>query len=160
MSQSLTGLLEAMRRALHDDVKPELNTDFARTQIAGVLDILSKFEQMLVWSPDIMHERFDALAAGANSFADRVAAAGYELPPSQNLVLPPNWHQADLETALHASEDRLITLSDWLFDNAPALPQALYSELDSKLRETLRSALMAERRLVPRANFTAMTDTG
>lgn len=157
MNQSLIGLLEGVRRSLRDDVQAELTSDHARTQLAGVLDILGKLERLVVWSPDALRERLDVIEAGCASIALRAVSSGHPPPPHALPALPALMRQADLEQALRRAEQRLAALSDWLFDPAAELPPALRRELDSALRATLRSALVVERRLVQRADFSSMT---
>jgi enamine deaminase RidA (YjgF/YER057c/UK114 family) len=161
MNQSLPGLLEGICRSLREDVQKELTTDHARTQLAGVLDILDKLERMIVWSPDAMRERLEAMRAGAAGIEARAVAAGFSPPagavvevsgaPARPLL------QADLEHAMRQSDQHFAALTDWLFDDASALPPDLRSELDAQLRVTLAAALRIERRLVPRADFSSMT---
>lgn len=156
MNQSLVGLLEAIRRALRDDVLPEIDTDHARSQLSGVLDILGKLERMLVWSPDVFRERLAAIDAGSAALITRAAAAGCTLPPRPARLSPPQ-SQADLEQAVRSGEQWLVTLTDWLFDPKAELSANQRDELDTLLQDTMRDALVAERRLVSRADFTSMT---
>ena len=159
MNSSLTGLIEGMRRALREDIRPELATDYARSQVAGILDILGKLERMLAWSPDALRERLGILKAGGAAIAARAAAAGYTAPPDPSPVRSEALRHADLEHAVRAAEQRLVALTDWLFDSPAALPGDLHSELDALLRSTLRDALVVERRFVSRADFSSMTGT-
>ena len=68
--------------------------------------------------------------------------------------------QADLERALSAAEQQLVALTDWLFEPSNALTTDTRAELDRLMRETLRATLMSERRLIARADFTAMNSPG
>lgn len=159
MNQSLTKLVESLRRALRDDVLPELQTDHARSQVAGVLDILGKLEHMLVWSPDALREQLALIEAGYTAIAERAAVAGHVVPMGAALSQSDLIHQADLEQAVRHGELRLGALADWLFNQKSALPADLWRELDALLRGTLRNALASERRLIPRGDFSGMTGT-
>lgn len=159
MNRSLMGLLEGVRRSLRDDVQPELASDHARTQLAGVLDILGKLERLIVWSPDALREQLGVVEAGCAAIEARAAAAGHRPPAASHPALPERLLQADLVQALVHAEQRLVALTDWLFDPAAELPSALKRELNRLLRTALRSALVVERRLVSRADFSSMTGT-
>ena len=158
MTQSLAALLESMRRSLRADIRPELSSDHARTQLAGVVDILAKLESMISWAPDPMRERLDLIDAGCAAIERRAAEAGHAAPGGWVRSSTCELHrQVDVEQALGRAEQRLAALTDWLFADGSALPPGLRRELDQLLRDTLRSALAVERRLTPRADFSSMT---
>jgi hypothetical protein len=161
MNQSLTGLMEVMRGSLRDVVLPELTTDHARSQLAGVLDLLGVLENQLVWSPDTLREQLRAIEQGELRIAARAEEAGCILPVAVMGASPvAPLCQAELEQTVGAGEQRLVALADYLYltDALPAaLPVSLRDELDALLRSTLRETLVAQRRLVPKANFSAMT---
>ena len=58
MNGSLPALVEALRRALREEVAPDVAGDHARTQLAAVVDILGKLEAMIVWSPEAQRYMF------------------------------------------------------------------------------------------------------
>jgi hypothetical protein len=161
MNQSLVDLLEGMRRSLREVVQPELSTDHARTQLAGVLDILGKLERMIVWSPDAMRERLDIIDAGILFIERRACAAGFAPPASASSGAPQTdakpLLQSELAGALRRADSRLAILTDWLFEPTAGLPIALRTELDAHLRGTLAAALKIERRMIARADFSSMT---
>lgn len=157
MNQSLPELIEGMRRALREDVQGELATDHARSQLAGVLDILAKLERMVAWSPDVLHEQLRTLERGCEAFA-RLAGTAVDAEPAPASALtgtPPS--QGELEAAVREAEARLNRQTDWLFAHGAALEPALRERLHGQQQQTFRALLLAERRLVPRANFGAMT---
>ncbi|MGE0097193.1 MAG: hypothetical protein AB7S86_02495 [Hydrogenophaga sp.] len=147
MNIELSQLIEALRRSLADEVRPELSTDHARGQLAAVLDILGKVERMAVWSPDAAAQQASVLAQGCAAFAARLALAGVELPPAAPAPA------ADLQ----AAEARVMQLTDWLFDAGETLPAPLRDELDAILRQALREQLLVQRKLIPLTDFGAMT---
>ena len=158
MQQSVSTLMQSLRRALRDEVLPELHTDHARSQIGGMLDILGRLDRLLVWSPDALRERLAAMQDGCTAIASHAAAAGITAPPvaaqAQQLLC-----HADLEQAVDLAEQQIATLTDWLFDPQVNLPHELRAQLDTQLRRTLRNTLLVERRLVPRGDLAAMTAT-
>lgn len=159
MNQSLVGLLQATRRALRDSVLPELDTDYARSQLAGAVDILSKLEHLVVWSPDVLRDRLAAIDAGSAAIIARAEAAGCTLPPSASTISPPQ-NQAELEHAVRSGEQWLMALSDWLFDPENALSADQRVEIDTILLDSMCNALEMERRLVTGANYSSITAAG
>jgi hypothetical protein len=163
MNQSLPDLLKVISRSLREDVQRELTTDHARTQLAGVLDILEKLGGMIVWSPNAMRERLEAMQTGAASFEARARAAGFAPPDRSGFTgaTSPDrlLRQDGLEQAMRESDEHFVALMDWLFDSASDLPPDLHEELDAQLRSALNAALRIERRLIPSADFSSMTGT-
>lgn len=151
MNQPLPTLIESLRRALIATVQPELTSDHARSQLAGVVDVLAKVERMLVWSPDVLIEQLEIARDGLEAFAARTGRAA---PPA--IPMRPLRH-AELEQALREAGAMTASHADWLLDPATKLAPATRKELDALLRETIRGQLLAERRLIPRADFGAMT---
>lgn len=139
-------LLEAACRGLREAVQPELQTDHARSQLAAVLDILSKLAHMTDWAPHILREEDQALAAGIAAVQARAAAQGHTFPA-----------RAVDPAAADAQADRARVLSDWIFETVPAGAQR--DEYEQLLRHALRAAVAAERRHVPRSDFSAMTSS-
>jgi hypothetical protein len=177
VNQSLPALVDGLLRSLREVVLPELQSDHARGQLAGVLDVLGKFERLLVWSPDLLRSQLETVQTGCSDIIARAAAAGVVVPTAigPESITQPNLksatgstteptsmplQQADLELALIEAEQRLIALTDWLFEPSNALTTDIRVELDRLMRETLRSTLMSERRLITRADFTAMNSPG
>lgn len=159
MNQSLVGLLQATRRALRESVLPELDTDYARAQLAGAVDVLSKLELLVVWSPDVLRVRLAAIDAGSAAIIARAEAAGCTLPPSAPRISPPQ-NQTELEQAVRSGEQWLIALCDWLFDPKNQLPANEREEIDTLLLDSMHGALAMERRLVTEANYSSMTAAG
>ncbi|RYF76402.1 MAG: hypothetical protein EOO22_02175 [Comamonadaceae bacterium] len=151
MNQPLPTLIESLRQALSATVQPELTSDHARSQLAGVVDVLAKVERMLVWSPDVLIEQLEIARDGLEAFAARTGRAALPAIPMRPL------RQAELEQALREAGAMTASHADWLLDPATDLAPATRSELDALLRETIRGQLLAERRLIPRADFGAMT---
>jgi hypothetical protein len=180
MNLSLAELLAGMRRALDDDVRPDVSSDHARVQLAAVVDALGKLERLTSWSPDLLREQWQALQSGCAAIALRARQAGLVLPAScSNRMITEveadsiagaksplsrnvsqALSQADLERSVSDSEQQLKALCDWLFEPGHRLPMELHRELDAMLQVTLRDALLAERKRVSRADFTSMTSTG
>lgn len=158
MNQSLEPLMGSIRRALREEILPELASDHARSQLAGVLDVLGKVESMVVWSPDVSREQLDLLETCLSQAAERIAAAGHAAPagfaPAPRVI--PLKH-TDLQAALADAERRFARLTDWLFSSPAGLPALCIEELHGLLRTTLRHTLKAQRRLVPSADFSSMT---
>jgi hypothetical protein len=187
MPQALPELIASVRRALDESIRPELSSDFARVQLAGMQDILAKLERMVVWSPDLLRQRLSAMQSGVERMVALASAHGHarainlacaapahptqaqpeqaqpeqaqpeQAQPEQAQPEQAHLEQAHLEQAARAAERRLALLTDWLFDPASDLPVALHQELDAILRATLREEVLAERRMVPRGDFLAMT---
>jgi hypothetical protein len=159
MNQSLHALVGSIRRSLREEILPELASDHARSQLAGVLDILGKMESMVVWSPDVTREQLVLLDACIVDAMTRIEATGLGGPAGMKPASAVATHadQATLEAALRDAEQRFARLTDWLFDAPQDLPAALRDELHALLRTTLRNTLKAQRRLVPSADFSAMT---
>ncbi|MBG9388038.1 hypothetical protein [Caenimonas aquaedulcis] len=154
MKQSLPELVRAARVALAEAVRPELTSDHARSQLAGVLDILAKLERMVVWSPEALREQAALLRAGCQAFTARLAADGVTPPP---LTTPPGSPDDSAEAQAHAAEEQVMQLTDWLFDPSTRVAEALRSDLDRILQQALRQALIVERKLIPLTDFTAMS---
>lgn len=153
MNQPLEALMGSIERALRDEILPELQSDHARSQLAGVLDVLGKVHHMAVWSPDVACEQLALLEACLAQAVARIAASG-ETPPADLVpaVPLPCATQADLQRALADAERRFARLTDWLF----ASPGE-HAELHELLRTALRNTLKAQRRVVPSADFSSMT---
>jgi hypothetical protein len=158
MNQSLEALVGSMRRALREEILPELLSDHARSQLAGVLDVLGKIESMVVWSPDVVREQLDLLDACLSQAADRITAMGLAAPAGTAPAARAHpATQAALQAALADAERRFARLTDWLFVPPADLPAPLADELHELLRTALRNTLKAQRRLVPSADFSSMT---
>lgn len=158
MNQSLEALMGSMRRALRDEILPELRSDHARSQLAGVLDVLGKVESMVVWSPDVTREQLELLDACLAQAAARITAAGHTRPTGMAPASPAKpATQAALQAALADAEHRFARLTDWLFSPPQGLSMTLRDELHELLRTALRNTLKAQRRLVPNADFSSMT---
>ncbi len=158
MNQSLDALMGSICRALRDEIAPELQSDHARSQLAGVLDVLGKVERMVVWSPDVTREQLELLDACLARAAARLVAAGQAAPPGlvpASTARPET--QAALQAALADAERRFTRFTDWLFSPPDPLPAPLADELHEQLRTALRLTLKAQRRLVPSADFSSMT---
>lgn len=147
MNGPVSALLQAAQRSLLDAVRPELHSDHARSQLAGVLEILAKLERMTDWAPVMLREEQQALDAAAARFEAKAAEAGLVLPGAA----------PGGAGARAASQARCRQLSDWLYDTQA--PGPLRDALDACLRVGLREAVAAERRHVPRTDFTAMTES-
>jgi hypothetical protein len=159
VNQSLQALVGSIRRSLREEILPELGSDHARSQLAGVLDILGKMESMVVWSPDVTREQLVLLDTCIADAMARITVAGLVGPADMDPsgIAASHENQATLEGALQDAERRFARLTDWLFDAPQHLPSALSDELHALLRMTLRSTLKAQRRLVPSADFSSMT---
>lgn len=144
--RSVAGLLAAAQRGLRQAVQPELQSDHARAQLAAVQDILSKLERMADWSAVIPREEQEALAQGIAAFEQQAHAAGLVLPAP-----------AEAGDSLDAAQARTRQLTDWLYASVPA--GAKRDALDRVLHDALRQAVAAERRHVPRTDFSAMTES-
>jgi hypothetical protein len=151
MKQSLPELVRAARIALGEAVQPELSSDHARSQLAGVLDILAKLERMVVWSPEALREQAQLLQGGCDAFNARLAAEGMRLPALSIPVDAPAQAQA------RAAEAHVMQLTDWLFDPSHVIADATRTDLDRILQQALRQALIVERKLIPLTDFTAMS---
>lgn len=158
MNQSLEALVGSVCRALSEEILPELQSDHARSQLAGALDVLGKIESMVVWSPDVVREQLDLLEACLSQAVARIADAGQAGPAGLAPASPakPETHAA-LQAALADAERRFALLTDWLFALPGGLPTPFSEELHDLLRTALRNTLKAQRRLVPRADFSSMT---
>jgi hypothetical protein len=162
MNQSLEALMGSVRRALSDEILPELVSEHARSQLAGVLDVLGKIESMVVWSPDVTREQLELLDACLAQAAARIAGTGLACP---DITCHPDHNQfahtqAGLEAALADAERRFAILTDWLFASPAGLPAEVGKALHELQRTTLRNTLKAQRRLVPSADFSSMTAPG
>ena len=151
MNFSLTALFQGARRALAEDVLPETASDHARTQLAGVLDILGKLEGMVVWSPDAQARQLEALRRGCEAFAARAAKEGEPLPVSET------GGSDSIDDQLRDAEAQVMRLADWLFDPARTLHAGARADLDAILREAMREQLRVERKMIPLTDFAAMT---
>lgn len=154
---TLTGLVETLRNALRQGVAPELKSDAAHAQLAGVIDVLDKLERMAVWSPALLRERISVLDAGCAAILLHACASGVAAPVEPPCKLPAQSTQVQVEEALRGAEGRMARLADWLFDAQAAPPAPLRDELDRLLRATLRDALAVEKRLTTRADLSGMT---
>lgn len=160
MNQPLDQLIEVLCASLCAEVLPELRSDHARSQLAGVLDTLTKLERMVVWSPDVLQEQLAAMRGGIDVVIARVRQAGATPPVAGLPALPPQARYAELEQAVRAGERALADITDWLFGKAHGLAPGDRQAIEQLLRDTLRAALMPERKLVAKADFTSMTAGG
>ncbi|WP_304309151.1 hypothetical protein [Pseudacidovorax intermedius] len=148
MNDDLPRLIEALRHALQRSVAPELQSDFARGQLAAVHDILGKLAGMAVWDPAARSAQAEALRTGLARFEARAVQAGQRLPAV------PGRPDAD---ELAAAEARMRARVDWLDASADDLGAALHAELDAIVRQALREQLLVERKRIPLTDFGAMT---
>jgi hypothetical protein len=146
MNIPLPALIEALRCSLRDAVQPELQSDHARSQLAGVVDILGKLERMADWLPAVAREEQAALDDGLHAVASLAASADVSLPDGARPMAGDTPER---------TQERLRLLSDWLFEADIALD--LRNEMEARLRSALRASLAAQRSLIPRADFSSMT---
>ncbi|WP_048440326.1 hypothetical protein [Caenimonas sp. SL110] len=151
MNIALARLVEALCQTLQDNVRPELQTDHARGQLAAVLDILGKLGSMAVWSPEAAAQQAAVLTEACADVRARVLEAGIELQ------LPPPARTGEHDDALAAAQVHLIELTDWLFDAGAALPGPVHAGIDAILRQAMREQLIIQRKLIPLTDFGAMT---
>ncbi|NPC54980.1 hypothetical protein [Caenimonas soli] len=151
MNFSLTALFQGARRALAEDVLPATTSDHARTQLAGVLDILGKLEGMVVWSPEAQQRQLDALLRGCAAFAAHAAKAGEVTPAFAQ------GSNAGIDEQLRVAEAQVMRLTDWLFNPTRTLDANARRELDAILREAMREQLRVERKMIPLTDFASMT---
>jgi hypothetical protein len=150
MNTPLPELLAAIRRTLHESVRPEVSGTYAVGQLAAVEDILGKLERMAGWSPEAYRLQAQALRDGCAAFVARAVQEGIALPLSSSEPVAP-------EAALRAAEADAMRLTDWLFDAPETLGVTARAELDALLRNTLRAQLVIERQRIPLTDFGAMT---
>ena len=143
-ANSIDALIGALCASLRADVLPELTSDHARSQLAGTLDILAKLQVMCDWSASMQCEEQAMLERSIRAVTQHALASS--ITPA--LVTTPG--EPLLET-----QARMRELIDWLFD-AP-LPPALREELHALLRPILHEQVAAQRRRIPRADFSSMT---
>jgi hypothetical protein len=153
MNFSLAALFQGARRALAEDVLPQTTSDHARSQLAGVLDILGKLEGMVVWSPQAQAQQLAALQRGCERFAVRAAEAGEAVPEFTTNG------GAGIDDQLRAAESQVMRFTDWLFDASRLLEGGLRQELDAILRDAMREQLRIERKMIPLTDFASMTAT-
>jgi hypothetical protein len=151
MNISLCQLTQALRRTLEENVKPELQTDHARSQLAAVQDILGKLERMAVWSPDVQAQQVHVLVQACANFKATALRLGVDLRLPDALLSETDG------ASLRDAEVQLMQLTDWLFDFGARLARPIYSELDRILRQALREQLVIQRKLIPLTDFGAMT---
>jgi hypothetical protein len=145
MNSPLAPLVRSLSRALRESVLPELQSDHARTQLAGVLDILAKLESMSDWLSAMRDEEEAALRQGIDAIAARARQARVDAPPEGS-------HGTQ---ALASAQQHARDIADWLLDSE--LAPELGAELDGMLRASLRQAVLAQRRRIPRTDFSSMT---
>ena len=150
MNTALPELLAALRRTLHDAVRPEMAGTYAIGQLAAVEDILGKLERMVAWSPEAYALQAQALRDGCAAFVARAAEEGFALTLMSSDAATP-------EAALRAAEADVMRLTDWLFDAPDTLGDAARAALDALLRQALRQQLVIERQRIPLTDFGAMT---
>lgn len=102
-----------VKKVLREDVKPELSSDHANTQLAGVLDILEKLERILVPSPEILRQKL--------------------------AIIDEATHTAP--TSLEEGEAALRRLTDQAFENSDAELHAVLLATMKKLLQVERSAV-------------------
>ena len=151
MNISLCQLTLALRCALEENVKPELQTDYARSQLAAVQDILGKLERMAVWSPDVQAQQVNVLLQACADFKATAVRLGVDLRLPEALLSGTDG------TSLRDAEAQLMQFTDWLFDSGETLARPINSELDRILRQALREQLVIQRKLIPLTDFGAMT---
>jgi hypothetical protein len=151
MNIALSQLVQALRRTLDDNVRPELHTDHARGQLAAVQDILGKLETMAVWSPDAVAQQTAVLLQACADFRAAVARAGVDL------CLPETLPAGGDDDALRDAQAQLMQLTDWLFGAGATLARPLQAQLDAILSQAMREQLIIQRKLIPLTDFGAMT---
>ena len=151
MKQSVPALIHAVRLSLAEAVQPELASDHARAQLAGVLDILAKLERMVVWSPDALGEQLRLLQHGCDAFTALLAREDVRTPEFRQAAGVP------VKEAVRFAEEHVMLITDWLFDPSHSIADSVRAELDRILQQTLRQTLIIERRLIPLTDFTAMS---
>lgn len=157
MNQSLPALLDAMRRVLRQEILPELGSEFGRSQLLGLLDILEKLERLVVWSPDVMREQLAAIRHGCAQFESMARDLGKPAPPGPEFALLQQATHGELEQDLKKANSRVIDLTDWLYSPDATFSADERASLESLMRDTIQKTVAAERRLVSRTNFSTMT---
>lgn len=152
MEMSVVGVMEAMRSSLAGAVLPELQTDHARGQLAGVLDVMGKLERMMDWAPAMLQEEARPLQDVLVAVTARLAASGHPLPTEISA--------GEREDALALCENRVRDLCDWLFEQeGVSLPRPLRDELHAMLSAAMRQSLTGQRNRIPRADYSSMTSS-
>lgn len=139
MNVPAASLLGACVQALRTRIQPEVQGAEARTQLAAIVDLLSKLQRTVEWSAEIRAEQASAYGAGLQALQQAAQAHGLAAP-----------------AAGAGPEACMRELSDWLFSQVPA--GALRDELDRLMQAALREAVAAERRHIPRTDFSTMTE--
>jgi hypothetical protein len=140
MTAGIKGLLHSLQRSLREDVRPELQSDHARAQLAGALDILAKLEPLVDWSPALVEAQARPLREALDRAEEAARAAG-----------------CPLSLAGAQPEDRVRQLIDLAFDASTRWPPALRQQVHALLQPALRQSVGAQRRLIPKTDFSSMT---
>jgi hypothetical protein len=156
MNQSLSALLGGAKRALKSDIVPELTSDYARAQAFALVDILEKLEKTVAWSTAPIHEEL-ALLSDACSELERCAAEMDDSLPSWSPAATCKDEDDALDAELTAANARLIAITDWLYAPRGCLPGASRALLDALLRKSLIRVLDLQRRVITRADYSAMS---
>ena len=169
-ANSIDALIGALCVSLRADVLPELTSDHARSQLTGTLDILAKLQVMCDWSASMQCEEQEMLERGIRAVTQHALASSITpalVAPSGGLecdetecgeklaAMPGETQGATLGEPLLETQARMRELIDWLFD-AP-MPPVLREELHALLRPILHEQVAAQRRRIPRADFSSMT---
>ena len=164
-ANSIDALIGALCASLRADVLPELTSDHARSQLAGNLDILAKLQVMCDWSASMQCEEQAMLERGIRVVTQHALASSITpalVAPSDGskygeklAAMPGETQSATLGQNLLETQAKMRELIDWLFD-AP-LPPTLREELHALLRPILHEQVAAQRRRIPRADFSSMT---
>lgn len=157
MNQSLSSVLDALKVVLQQEIVPQLESDYARSQIYGLVDVLDKLANLAVWSPDVMRRQLAVIVDACVRFDRRLEALGQARVPGVLHDPGVAMDQAQLEHALVLANRRLVELSDWLYSHDAAIDGESRKELEALLREAIRDMVAEERRLIAPTDFAALS---
>ena len=113
MQNSLSRLLEGIAHALHHDILPSVEDDYARAQLTACIEILGNLEPRISWDPQVLVERAERIRATIVGVAD-------ELPADPELAEVHALAREDADLAdlagLHRALGALADLQGWLGD--------------------------------------------
>lgn len=157
MNQSLPSVLDALKVVLRQEILPWLESEYARSQLYGVVDVLDKLANLAVWSPDVMRRQLAIIVEACKRFDQGLAALGQAGVPGELPDPGGAADQAQLEHTLELANRRLVELTNRLYSDDAAIDGESRKELEALLREAIRDMVAEERRLIAPTDFAALS---
>ncbi len=155
---SLAALLKGMAACLQQQVLPDVQEEFARGQMTGVIHLLGALAERTCWDSALAVEQLDSQsqAQAALEKVARDAGVPDTLIPRPPQKAPIEWG-ANPVAARIAHDESVAALAQWLQDESACIPPSAAAALECWLLDYAQAQLKPENRLAFRSRMAEMT---